>query len=78
MLINRKTYQTSNKEFNEKSRTIVHYISTAGVDEFGEILVPGGMDDSRFKAVLWSHSLGLSLLDDRIPPPSELVIGKSL
>jgi len=78
MNLNHKLYNTTNKEFNESSRTIIHYISKSGVDEFGEVLVPGGMDDSRFKAVLWSHSLGLSLLDDRIPPPSELVIGKSL
>ena len=78
MDLKHKLYSTTNKEFNEKSRTIIHYISTAGADEFGEMLVPGGMDDSRFKAVLWSHSLGLSLLDDRVPPPSELVIGKSL
>ncbi|HJY63110.1 MAG TPA: HK97 family phage prohead protease [Ignavibacteria bacterium] len=78
MQILHKTFKTSNKEFNSSLRTIIHYISKAGVDEFGEVLVPGGMDDSRFKAVLWSHSLGLSLLDDRIPPPSELVIGKSL
>jgi len=73
-----KTYQTENKEFSEKDRTIIHYISTKNADEFGEVLEPKGMDDSRFKAVLWSHSLGLSLLDDRIPPPSELVIGRSL
>jgi hypothetical protein len=76
--LNQKLFQTSNKEFSEKERTITHYISTAGVDEFGEILLPKGMDDSKFKAVLWSHSLGLSLLEDRVPPPSELVIGKSL
>jgi hypothetical protein len=73
-----KTYKTENKEFSEKDRTIIHYISTKNADEFGEVLEPGGMDDSRFKAVLWSHSLGRNLLDDRIPPPSELVIGKSL
>jgi len=73
-----KIFNTTNKEFSEKDRTIIHYISTNSADEFGEVLEPQGMDDSRFKAVLWSHSLGLSLLDDRIPPPSELVIGKSL
>lgn len=78
MSLMQKIFKTANSEFSEKDRTIIHYISTKKPDEFGEVLEPKGMDDSRFKAVLWGHSLGMSILDDRIPPPSELVIGKSL
>lgn len=73
-----KTISNEFKEFNEKERTITHYISTPQVDAYNEVLIPDGMDDSRFKAVLWGHSLGSNWLSDSVPPPSELVIGKSL
>lgn len=73
-----KTISQEYKEINEKERTVTHYISTPEVDSFNEILMPRGMDDTRFKAVLWSHSLGRSWLTDETPPPSEFVIGKSL
>lgn len=63
--------------FNEKERSITHYISTSTVDEYNDIVVPSGMDDTTFRAVLWNHSYGINWLNDMTPPPSELVIGTS-
>src|SRR5438552_11172884 len=73
-----KLFQSKSSEFNEKERSIVHYISTKNVDAYNEIILPEGMDDSRFKAVLWNHSYGISMFNPNVPPPSALVIGKSL
>jgi len=66
------------KDINEKERSIVHYISTRTIDEYKEILMPDGVDTSKFKAVLWMHSLGWNWISDVVPPPSALVIGKNL
>lgn len=76
--MNYKTIQSEEREFNLDERTLVHWISTPDVDSYNEILIPKGMDDSTFKAVLWSHSLGGSFLSDTISKPSDIVIGKSL
>jgi len=73
-----KQYNTEKREFDSKERTIVHYITTTAVDEYKEVVKPDGMDDSKFRAVLWNHSYGFSWFDDMTPPPSQLVIGKSL
>lgn len=64
-------------QFNEKERSLVHYISTTTVDEYNDIVVPSGMDDSTFRAVLWNHSYGINWLNDMTPPPSDLIIATS-
>jgi hypothetical protein len=63
-----KQYNTEKREFDPKERTIVHYISTTAVDEYKEVVKPDGMDDSKFRAVLWNHSYGFSWFDDMTPP----------
>ncbi|MDD5361032.1 MAG: HK97 family phage prohead protease [Ignavibacteria bacterium] len=65
------------KEINDASRSITHYISTPQVDSYGDIMKQEGMDDSKFKYVLWQHSLGMSFFSDIVPKPSDLIIGKS-
>lgn len=78
MKILKKTYSDlQSKEFNDNEKSIVHYISTESIDAYNEVLKANGMDDSKFKAVLWQHSRGRRLFDDATPKPSSLVIGKS-
>lgn len=73
-----KTFQTEVKDVNEGDRTITHYISTVNVDSYNEILIPAGMDDSKFKAVLWNHERDSWTIAGGNMKPSNLVIGKSL
>jgi hypothetical protein len=76
--MNYKVINSEEKEFNLNERTLVHWISTPDIDSYNEVLMPKGMDDSTFKAVLWSHSLGNNLIFDTVAKPSDIVIGKSL
>ena len=73
-----KQFQTDVKDVNENDRTITHYISTINVDSYREVLMPKGMDDSKFKAVLWSHERDTWSIIQGSSKPSQLVIGKSL
>ena len=77
MKINKKTFISDRKDFNEAERTIKHFISTDTVDRYGEILNPKGMFDENYSKnpiVLYSHNLGFF----STPEPSKAIIGKSL
>ena len=77
MIIQKKTFVSDCKDFNESERTIKHYISTDSVDRYGEILNPKGMKDDNYSKnpiVLYSHNLGFF----STPEPSKAIIGKSL
>lgn len=46
------------RKFNDKERTIIHYITTKIVDRFGDIVYPDGMDDTDYRknpVVLFAH-----------------------
>jgi hypothetical protein len=65
------------KEINDAEKSITHYISTPQVDSYGHVMNQKGMDDSKFKYVLWQHSQGMSLFSDITPKPSDLIIASS-
>jgi HK97 family phage prohead protease len=54
-----KNFIATEKSFNDKERTITHYISTVTPDRFGDIVNPSGMDAENFRKnpiVLFGHS----------------------
>lgn len=65
------------KEINDAEKAITHYISTPQIDSYNDVMKQNGMDDSKFKYVLWQHSLGQSIFSDVTPKPSDLIIGES-
>lgn len=63
--------------FNEKSRTITHYISSETVNRYGYRLKNDGLDENNYRKnpiVLYNHTL-TGFCDN--PPPKELIIGKN-
>jgi len=77
MKIQKKTFVSERKEFNDTERTIKHFISTDTIDRYNEILNPKGMKDDNYSknpVVLYSHNLGFF----STPEPSKSIIGKSL
>jgi HK97 family phage prohead protease len=54
-----KNFIVTEKSFNDKEKTITHYISTVTPDRFGDIVNPFGMDADNYRKnpiVLFGHS----------------------
>ncbi|MFA5404118.1 MAG: HK97 family phage prohead protease [Ignavibacteria bacterium] len=57
--MNYKNFIVTEKSFNDKEKTITHYISTVTPDRFGDIVNPFGMDADNYRKnpiVLFGHS----------------------
>lgn len=57
--MNYKNFIVKEKSFNDKDKTITHYISTVTPDRFGDIVNPFGMDADNYRKnpiVLFGHS----------------------
>ena len=70
--------ESAQLSFNEKERTIEHYISTETINRYGYRLKNDGLNDTDYRKnpiVLYNHTLS-GFCDN--PPPKELIIGKNL
>lgn len=70
--------ESENLNFNEKDRTLEHYVSTEDVNRYGYRLKNSGINETNFRknpVVLYQHSLGGFC--ESVPTPEKLIVANN-